>query len=518
MTVFDWIANRFGYMKADGFPRFLQQTAAVQKFNMPSGDLWKSQADLYRRLSWVNTVVSAIANSCATTAFEVKKMVDEKTESIINHPFELLLQRPNPLMSRSELLVATISFLSLTGNSYWWQNKENEDAIPDELWIIPAHMIKPVPDEQMFIRGYAFEPGDGSTIHIPTWQIVHFKSFNPLNPYVGLSPIEAIAVIAIGDMKMQDWNTRLFAENNARLPGILAFAEQIAEPEWQKMIKDSRDKSARRELMMLRGVGKGGVEWIQAAVSQREMEFLAGRKFTKEEIFNIYAPGFASMTDVNATEANATAGKATYMDTAIWPLLVSVGEKLTNNVLPSFGPNLKGEFDDVRLTDRKMLLDEQAQFAKIHTIDEVRQKFYESEKLGDERGEMLVAQIGPSPVRMIDGEIQNPIPAPDFFTGGRESQETDEEESDQKAMKSELDKWQRKAERRLQRNGSAICYFESDILPIGLKAKVTSLLGEAKQPYDLQVIFDLVKADLIEYGPIVEALKDAAKALRENSK
>ena len=43
------------------------------------------------------------------------------------------------------------------------------------------------------------------------------------------------------------------------------------------------------------------------------------------------------------------------------------------------------------------------------------------------------------------------------------------------------------------------------------------LLGEAKSTYDIGVIFDTVKADLIEYGPIVEALKDATAALRESN-
>ena len=97
MSIFSWIANRIvGYMKAESFPpEFLRRTADAQKFSIPSGDLWKSQAELYQRLSWVHTVVSAIAKSCTIPKFEVKKMVGEKTEAIINHPYELLLQRPH---------------------------------------------------------------------------------------------------------------------------------------------------------------------------------------------------------------------------------------------------------------------------------------------------------------------------------------------------------------------------------------------------------------------------------------
>ena len=100
MSLISWIANQLGYMKADNIPPWLGRTAAAHKFSIPGGDLWRSQAELYQRLSWVHTVVSAVAKSCAGAKFEVKKMVGEKTESIVNHPFELLLQRPNTLMSR----------------------------------------------------------------------------------------------------------------------------------------------------------------------------------------------------------------------------------------------------------------------------------------------------------------------------------------------------------------------------------------------------------------------------------
>ncbi len=518
MTVFDWIANRFGYMKADGFPRWLQRTATAQKFSIPSGDLWKNQEELYRRLSWVHTVVSAVAKSCAIAKFEVKQMVGEKTESIINHPYELLLQKPNPLMSRFEFFESSVSFYLLTGNAYWWLNRESEDAIPQEQWIIPSHMIVPIPDEQMFIKGYAYDPGDGRSIALPTWQILHFKKFHPLNPFVGLSPIEALAVVAIGDMKMQKWNTGLFADNNARLPGIMAFADQIAKNTWTQIKNDVQEAAKTRNMLMLRGAGKGGVQWMQAASSMRDMEFLNGRKFTKEEIFNIYAPGFASMTDVNATEANALAGKATYRETTIHPLLVSMAEKVTISPLPAYGENLRGEFEDVRLTDRAMEMTEQAEYAKTHTIDEVREKFFEDKPLGDDRGEMLIAQIGAAAVRMVDGEVQAPIPAPGIFTQRGETQEAEqEEEPNAEAVKAELDKWQRKAERTLKRKGSAHCKFESDVLPVKIMAKVIGLLGEAKKPYDLQVIFDSVKADLVEYTPIVKALNDATTALRNSS-
>ncbi|TET83197.1 MAG: phage portal protein, partial [Anaerolineales bacterium] len=286
MNLFERIAKGLGYTKADlVVPNWLLATAAGEKFRIPDGSLWESQARLYQQLSWVQIAVSVVAQSCATTAFGVKKLVKEEREDSINHPFELLLNKPNPLMSRFEFLEATIGYRSITGNAYWWLNRTSEDQEPMELWILPPHKIKPVPDERLYLKGYLYEPGIGDPQALEPWEVVHFKKYHPLSPFVGLSPIESIAIVATGDLKMQAWNTKLFGENNARLPGILAFADPIPDAEWEKIKQDTRDKAAKRELMMLRHAGKGGVEWMQAAMSQKDMEFMAGRKFTKEEIF-----------------------------------------------------------------------------------------------------------------------------------------------------------------------------------------------------------------------------------------
>lgn len=108
----------------------------------------------------------------------------------------------------------------------------------------------------------------------------------------------------------------------------------------------------------------------------------------------MYAPGLSSMLSVNATEANSDTGRKTFIELAVWPHLVRIAGKITNDVLPIYGENLVGEFDDIRVTDRAMLLQEQGEFAKVHTIDEVRQKYYQAGPIGDDRGKLLPAEIG----------------------------------------------------------------------------------------------------------------------------
>jgi len=376
-------------------PTWLSATAESEQYSVPDRSLPQAQLELYQRLTWVQIAVSTVANVMATTPFNVLELSNEKTTGIVNHPFELLLRRPNPLMSRAEFLVATASYYQLAGNAFWWMNRRNETAPPDEIWVIPPHKLKPVPDGKMFIRGFLYETDSGEPIPLEVWEVVHFRRFHPLNSFVGLSPIEALATVATGDMAMQKWNTNFFDKGNAKIPGALAFADPIDDDTWKAMKKDINNEygGTQRKLMMLRNVGKGGIEWLPMSVSQADMEFLAGRRATQEEIFAIYAPGLASMLAVNATEANSVSGKRTFIEMAVWPHLVSIAEKVTNDILPMYGDNLVGEFEDIRVTDKQLQLAEISAYGQVHTVDEVRAKFYRTEALGDERGDLLVPEV-----------------------------------------------------------------------------------------------------------------------------
>jgi hypothetical protein len=339
---------------------------------------------------------------------------------------------------------------------------------------------------------------------------------------------------------MQEWNTRLFKENNARLPGILAFADFVQEPEWGNIKRDTREKAAKREMMMLRGAGKGGVEWLQNAVSHRDMEFLEGRKFTKEEIWGALAPGLSSMLAVNATEANARSGRATYNEKTLYPILTMMQKKITHQILVSYGENLVGEFDDVRVTDRELELSEQTEYGKTHTINEVRKEKYDEDPLpdNDPRGKMFIAEISPRqvapsptgdvpangkvPPAAVPGQAQAEQPVaqkPGAISGavakpaepGAGKMASDE-------IVADLKRWERKA---LKKIGTAVA-FESDVIPQAVKAYIEKELPACEDAPAVKALFgdavahvadtpneDDVKAILQGLFLTVQAIKEA---------
>jgi hypothetical protein len=130
-------------------------------------------------------------------------------------------------------------------------------------------------------------------------------------------------------------------------------------------------------------------------------------------------PGLVAMLSENATEANALAARATYGEKTLWPVLEVVAQKVTSDILPAYGRKLMGVYDDPRVVDKKLKMDEQDRFERSHTIEEVRREYYEDDPIGDDRDKLFIAQI-----KAESGDIQKPAPNP--FT--QQPSEDDEEQ------------------------------------------------------------------------------------------
>lgn len=486
----------------DTLPRWLAETANAEKWNQPDPSVYGNQADLFRKLSWVLQAVDITASSAAVVKFSVARNIAEKEpKDIPNHPYELLLQHPNELDSRFEFLYGRVAMYKLTGNAYRWVNRPSKDVPPEEMWLIPSHMIVPVPDERLFIRGYLYYPGNGMEIFLEPWQIIHDRRFNPFSRFVGLSAIESIAQQANGLLGMEEWNTRLFKENNARLPGIITFEQMIEDNNWIKIKSDTREAAKKRELMMLRGVGQGGVQWLQNAVSQKEMEFLEGIKAGGKLIMDTLAPGLYAWLSGESTYSNAGANRAAFNELTLHPMLVMMGEKDTNEILPAYSKNapspersLIGYFEDVRFADKELKLREDEQFSKTHTIAEIREEIYGDPKLGDERDDLL-----PSQVNAQSGGIQKPPAPPVEANPSPEEKPTDMKPKEPKAEKAALDdlaKWQRKAVKKI----GVKVEFNSENIPAETVENITNSLPACKSEAAVKAVFDQARQNLKPKG------------------
>ena len=455
----------------DSVPDWLALTAEAYKWNIPDPSIYATQADLYRLDPNLGTALDVLSNEVATSKFNVRRMRGEDVRDIPNHEFEMLLRVPNPLQSGLEFIRDTVCNYKLNGNSIWWLNREDADSKPLEMWTIPYSRVKPVPDGNLFLAGYDYYPGGGRPpIRLETWEVVHFKTYNPDNPYAGLSPLESLGQTIAADMGMRKTSATAYTERNGAPPSILAFRDFVNNEAWQDIKAETRRAAVRNEMMMLRGVGDG-VSWLSRAVSNKDMEYIATLKQNMTDIFNRICPGLVAMLSENATEANSLAARATYNEKTLWVMMEAISQKITSDILPAYGLKLVGNFDDPRVVDRRMQLDEQTAFERTHTIEEVRKKYYQDDPLGDERDRLFVSELTASP--LSEPPAAPPSPPPDIV------EDTGAEDVSAKAAIEELKRWRRMALQGVTKETKAAkaVGFVSDILPLSVMDTIKKQLA-----------------------------------------
>ena len=198
----------------------------------------------------------------------------------------------------------------------------------------------------------------------------------------------------------------------------------------------------------------------------------------------------------SATEANAKTGKATFSEFAIWPMHNAFAEKITNDLLPLYGENLIGAFDDVRVKDRVLELQEMAQYALTHTVEEVRRKYWKDDPLGDDRDKLLPSQITPE---TGDG-TKPPEPEPQPVTmapamaptqeqenpGAMENAMESEEQPDEVAA--EMKRWRRVARKCIEQ-GKPMREFKSEVIPAETHTRISAALAGCKTVEDVEAAF-----------------------------
>lgn len=351
------------------------------------GGTWVRESSERRAMAstWVYTAVGMIARelAAASAEIEVVRHTDDNDEpvKIVNHPLLKLLRRPNPWMGRSFFWQYTAWWLQLDGNAYWFAGVgQNDRRTVYELWPLPSHRVEPMPgDTSQFVKEYEFA-AKGQIYKIPAEYVIHFQLPNPFDPFRGLSPLSAAMLAVDSDIAMARWNGSFFGKNNTMPSAIINLssgdpARAINPGDVESLKEDLRIDYAAAERRTLvttaNSVTVNPLGW-----NPREMDFIEGRKVTREEIFNIYGVPLGLMSE-NATEANAQTGDRVFKEKTIWPLTGLLAEQMSAElVAPFYGDDDEARYNDFRPTDKSMELQEIGAAQGVLSVDEIRQKFY----------------------------------------------------------------------------------------------------------------------------------------------
>src|SRR5690554_4464564 len=197
--------------------------------------------------AWVYSDMALIANRVASTDAmpQVKQRNDEDGEVIPDHPFTLLLNQPNPFMSRTFLMRYTANWYDLQGNAYWFLATPTPgQGEIQEIWPLPANQVAPQPqtlrDGQGVFRGQAvidyLYQHDGVEEWLPGENIVHFRAPNPFDYWIGLSPLTAALLAMEMDEAQAAWVRDFFKKENAIPSSVISLSETLSEAEFEAQI------------------------------------------------------------------------------------------------------------------------------------------------------------------------------------------------------------------------------------------------------------------------------------------
>lgn len=326
---------------------------------------------IYTQSAWVYMAVNRIAEAGALVPLHILQRTGEKLLAVERHPLEVLLDFPNPFTSRFELFEQTLGSLELTGNAYWFLN--GSDGVPHEIWVLPPERIQVIPSAETHIKGYIYEV-NGMQIPLHPHEIIHFKRWNPNNSYYGLSALETARLSIQSDRAMAEWNRNTFGQDRGVPAGIVSIRDSISDVDYERIKREWHQSygGVQRRTAFLRG---GMIDWKHIGLSHQDLDFLKGRQAQRDEILNIFGIPIG-LVDANATEANAVVAERMFIERTLYPKLMRISQKISQDLLPFWGYDLVAQFEDIRSTDQQArIADIQASYPLL-SINEMRERFY----------------------------------------------------------------------------------------------------------------------------------------------
>lgn len=214
-----------------------------------------------------------------------------------------------------------ISSLQLTGSCYLFKNRIGKTII--SLDFLRTDRVQLEENEDGSIKSYLYLSGR-KQYRFAIDDIIDISLFSPLQTYPrtlkGISPMSAVAIQAEMDQTANVWNWNFF-KNGASVGDILT-SDQVIAP-------DNKERVASKWKSEFQGVNNAhkiavldqGLKYQSIGISQKELDFVESRRFTRDEILSIFKVPKAVIgitEDVN--KANAITAMTTYYRICIAPL------------------------------------------------------------------------------------------------------------------------------------------------------------------------------------------------------
>lgn len=283
----------------------------------------------YRNLvySCVSTIAEDVGQYEPIFSYETKD-----GDRIIEHPFKVLLENPNPSMTQYDLFENTQSFIELTGEAFWYLEVKEQSRLPVAIHTVDPHRVSIEIDQRTGqILYYNVLNFGGTQVRCELDEMIHFKMFNPLNPYRGLGTVEA-GLLYIDTENEASSFQKNFLANHATPSGVLSIGGNISKDGFDKVKKQFKQQhQGPRNAGKILFTKADQVAFTKIGASLAELDMSALKKTSQDEVRSMFRMPKAMLGGSDESglgRANVEAIEYSYSKRTIDPKLTRIDDTL----------------------------------------------------------------------------------------------------------------------------------------------------------------------------------------------
>jgi HK97 family phage portal protein len=260
----------------------------LKNLQLPEGD--SVLTDPYYKSDLVYVCISTTAKAIAQVPLTV---VAKKGKDWIRvedrDPLQQLLDKPSTASPTQFDFISTVISQLLLNGHVWILPFPPGSRVYTALWVIPKANMEPVVNETSNqLDGWLYKAKEkGKPIPLGVDEVASIKFFNPKNPFLGMTPIEAGRLPIRTDFKTSVYNEKFFDEG-AVPGGILSSDNKITDGQFERIVKQFEDKHKGFQQGHRLAILDNGLKFTQTGLSQKDMMFPELKKMNRESILQIF--------------------------------------------------------------------------------------------------------------------------------------------------------------------------------------------------------------------------------------
>ena len=304
----------------------------------------QSVEKLWREQPHLRTVVGFTARNIAQLGWHAyERDASDGRERQRGTPLAQLLSKPNSDVTGYELVYALVSDLCLYDIAYWYVA---EDSDAESGWVIrqipPTWVVGTYGPRPFGFEGYYVtfpENPQGTKIKVPTSDMLVFHGWNPTDPRLGTSPVEALKTILTEQIHAQ-----IYRDQNWKRGGRVGtyLSRPTSAPAWspkakQRFVNSWRSNYAGDDAPKAGGepLLEDGIELKKVGFSAKDDQYIESNKLalsTVAQVFHIN-PTMVGLLD-NANYSNVREFRRMLYGDTLGPLLEMIQQRINTFLVP----------------------------------------------------------------------------------------------------------------------------------------------------------------------------------------